>query len=162
MKTKNFLTIVTLVTVFCLMASGCSGISYAAALTFTPTTLIQTPTFTPMSTEPSIVQEPAHSEVLSVTQDELVGTWFNGTYLEFKSNGFYSLYNSLEARQAGDNSDEGQYGLQGDQLWMGPMSSYCNGMGFYQLTSKSEDELEFTLVKEECSRTLGKMQRVTP
>jgi hypothetical protein len=115
-----------------------------------------------MPAEPSIVQEPAHSEVLSVTQDELIGTWFNGAYLEFKSNGFYSLYISLEALQAGAKSDEGQYGLQGDQLWLGPLSSYCDGMGFYQLTSKSENELVFTMVREECSRTLGKLQRVTP
>jgi hypothetical protein len=115
-----------------------------------------------MPAEPSIVQEPAHSEVLSVTQDELIGTWFNGAYLEFTSNGFYSLYISLEALQAGAKSDEGQYGLQGDQLWLGPLSSYCDGMGFYQLTSKSENELVFTMVREECCRTLGKLQRVTP
>jgi len=162
MNTKIILTILTLVTVFSLMASGCSGILYAAAPTLTPILPQQTPTFTPMPTEPSNVQELANSEVLSVTQDELIGTWFNGTYLEFKSNGFYSLYSSLEALQAGDKSDEGQYGLQGDQLWMGPMSSYCNGMGFYQLTSKSENELEFIMVREECSRTLSKLQRVMP
>ena len=162
MNTNKFLTIVTLVAVFSLVASGCSGISYAAAPTLTPTIPQETLTFTPMPAEPSIVQEPAHSEVLSVTQEELIGTWFNGTYIEFKSNGFYSLYDSLEALQAGDKSDEGQYGLQGDQLWMGPMSSYCNGMGFYQLTSKSENELEFIMVREECSRTLSKLQRVMP
>lgn len=162
MNTNKFLTILTLVAVFSLMASGCSGISYAAAPTLTPIIPQQTPTFTPMPTEPSNVQEPANSEVLSVTQDELVGIWFNGTYLEYKSNGFYSLYNSLEDLQAGDKSDEGQYGQQGDQLWLGPMSKYCNGMGFYQLTSKGDNELVFTLVREACSRTMGKLQKVTP
>ncbi len=162
MNTNKFLTILTLVAVFSLMASGCSGISYAAASTLTPKTPQHTPTFTPMPTAPFIVREPANSGVLSVTQDELVGTWFNGTYLEFKSNGFYSLYSSLEALQAGDKSDEGQYGQQGDQLWLGPMSKYCNGMGFYQLTSKSENVLVFSMVRDECSRTLGKLQKVTP
>jgi len=162
MSTKNFLTIVTLVAVLSLIASGCSGIGYAAAPTDTPPASLPEATSQLTPTDTTQPAAPEAFETLTVTLDELVGTWFNGSYLSFKSNGAYVVYASLEALQAGQGLDEGEYGVQGDQLWLGPMSSHCNGMGFYQLTSKDENGLEFTKIREECSRSLGKLQRVTP
>ena len=159
MNNKNFRTIVILVSVISLMISGCSGISYAAAPTNTSQSPEQTPISAPQSIGTPAVQEP---DGLSLTQDELVGTWFNGTYIVFLSNGTYRIYASEDALQAGYNLYDGQYGLQGSQLWLGPMSRYCNGMGFYQVAKKGESELEFTQIREECSRFLGKIQRIKP
>jgi hypothetical protein len=159
MSTVKFLTIVTLVAVISLLASGCSGISYAAAPVNTPQSSEPTPTSATQPTETAVVQEP---EGLSLSQYELVGTWFNGNYIEFLSNGTYRLYATLDALYSGDSYDDGQYGLQGSQLWLGPMSRNCNGLGFYQVTSQSKTDLEFTQIREECGRSLGKLQRVAP
>jgi hypothetical protein len=157
MNTKKILIIVTLVTVISLLVSGCSGISYAAAPKNTPKSLQQIPTSATQPTKTAVDQEPLS---LSLTQVELEGTWFYGNYIVFQSTGSYRLFDSLDALQKGDSLDDGQYGLQGNQHWLGPMSRYCNGMGLYQVTSKQEGEIEFTMIREECSRNLGKLQKV--
>jgi len=164
MSTKNFRSIVTLVAVLSLIVSGCSTVSYAADEMDTPTAALLEQTSAPQPTETAQPEVPdlVNAEALAVSIEDLVGIWFNEAYIEFKSDGNYAVYLSMDALQAGEKLDEGKYGMQGDQLWLGPMSRNCNGMGFYQLTSKSENELEFTKIREECSRSVGKIQRVMP
>jgi hypothetical protein len=147
-----------------LLLSGCQGVSYAAAPDNTATAAPVEPTTEPVPTEMAFpaVQNPVEAEALSITLDDLVEIWFNGSYITFKSNGVYAIYGSLDTLQAGEVLDEGQYGVQGDQLWLGPQSRHCNGMGFYQLTSKGENELEFTQIREECSRYIGKIEKYIP
>ena len=162
MSAKFFLTLLTLVAVLSLVNCGCSGISYAAAPADLPAITIQEATSQP--TPPSTVKPTAavSAKTLTVTIEELTGTWFNGSYITFKTNGVYVVYASLEAQQLDVRLDDGTYGVMGNQLWFGPMSSHCNGMGFYQLTGKSQNELEFVKIREECSRSLDKLLRVTP
>ena len=160
MSTKTRFSLATLFAALGLLACACSEVSYAAA----PTTPPPSPTAEPIPTEAFVptIPPPAETEELRLTADELVGIWFDGNYIEFKSNGTYAFYPSLDALNAGEKFDEGKYGVEGVQFWFDPMSRNCNGIGFYQLTGKSENELEFTKIREVCSRYLGKIERIAP
>jgi sugar lactone lactonase YvrE len=96
----------------------------------------------------------ACAQTLTLTVAELVGIWREevGYYWEFKSDGTFGYAESLPDIRGGTYQVTGTYNVEGD-LFTFVTDTVCgNRTGVYQLTRRSEEQLTFKKVEEQCAQ----------
>lgn len=151
MKTKFYITFISILIAMTLAACGGATVTPAPAIaTQPPSALI----------EATVISTPTPE--LTLTVEELAGVWKDiDGYFEFKPDGTFAYATTLDALKAGTLEAHGTFRVEGDEFSFVSDNICGDRIGVYLLQTKTENKLTLTAVKEECGqRRLPSLERI--